>query len=61
MDDSLKIKGVKPFSVEGDILAMHAVQVGTDYFGRWVVTIIDLDTDEITKLYEPGSGGNVDR
>ena len=59
-DDGLKVKKEKPFSMEEDILAMHAVQVGTDYFGRWVVTITDLDTNEITKLYELGSGGNVD-
>jgi hypothetical protein len=59
-DDGLKIKKVKPFSEEEDIPAMHAIQVGTDYFERWVVTIIDLDTNEITKLYELGSGGNVD-
>ena len=57
-DGDLKVKNTKPFSVEEDILAMHAVQVGIDYFGRWVVTIIDLDTNEITKLYELGGGGN---
>jgi hypothetical protein len=59
-NDGIKMKKVKPFSGEEDIPAMHALQVGTDYFGRWVVTITDLDTNEIAKLYEPGSGGNVD-
>ncbi len=57
-DDHLKVKNAGAFSADEDILAMHAVQVGTDYFGRWVVTITDLDTIEITKLYEAGDGGN---
>lgn len=58
-DDDLKIKKVNPFSAEGDIMGMHVVQVSTDYFGRWVVTIVDLDTNEITKLYELDRGGNI--
>lgn len=59
-DDGLKVKKAKPFSVDEDILTMHVFQVGTDYFGRWVGTIIDLDTNEMIKLYEPSSGGNID-
>jgi hypothetical protein len=57
--DGLKTKKVNPFSAKEDIVAMHAIQVGADYFGRWVVTIIDLDKNEITKLYEPGCGAKV--
>jgi len=60
-DDGIKIKKGNPFSVEGDIPAIHTFEVGTDYFGRWVATIIDLDTNETTKLYEPGSGGSTGR
>jgi hypothetical protein len=55
-DGGLKVKQEKPFSEE-DIPEVHMIEVGTDYFGRWVVTIADLDTGEVTKLYERPSGG----
>jgi len=58
LHSDIKIKKKKPFSVTEHIPAMHAIQVDTDYFGRWIVTIIDLDSNEITKLYETGNMGN---